>query len=92
METVPTLARELTSQQYQAWRHHPVTLMLLRDFLPAWRRARGQQALNAWIDGGLTLTQEQVVRGQIMGCFFLENLTLTEIQQFYGIENDDDDH
>lgn len=60
--------------------------MLLLEFLPAWRRARGQQALNAWIDGGLSLTTEQVVRGQIMGCHFLENLSLSEIQQFYGVE------
>jgi hypothetical protein len=62
--------------------------MLLQDFLPAWRRARGQQALNAWIDGGLTLTTEQVVRGQIMGCHFLENLTMEEIKQFYGVETE----
>src|SRR4051812_11996612 len=82
----PELVKELTFHQFQAWRHHPITRTLLQDFLPAWRRARGQQALNAWIDGTMTLTAEQVVRGQIMGCLFLENLTLDEIQQFYGVE------
>lgn len=86
---VPELARELTQSQYHQWSHHPISRMLLQDFLPAWRAARGQQALNAWIDGGLTLVNEQVVRGQIMGCFFLENLTLNEIKRFYGLETTD---
>jgi hypothetical protein len=62
--------------------------MLLQAFLPAWRKARGQQVLEAWLNGNTDLNTQQVVRGQILGCHFLEDLTLDAIKNFYGVLED----
>lgn len=81
----PDLLLEMSHLQFQQWRHHPVTQMLLQGFLPAWRKARGQQVLNAWLAGNQDLATQQVVRGQILGCHFLEDLTLATIREFYEL-------
>ena len=83
---IPELLADLSPQQFQAWRHHPVTHLLLGRFLPDFRASRLQETTNAWIDGNLKLQDEQVLRGQILGCHFVENLSLEQIRAFYGVE------
>lgn len=60
--------------------------MLLQEFLPQWAEARKKQVIEAWLNGHQDLATQQVVRGQILGCIFVERLTLGEIRRFYGLD------
>src|SRR5271155_2136315 len=73
---VPQILAELSPQQFQAWRHHPVTRLLLQDYLPAWRASRERQVLNAWLSGNTDLITQQVVRGQLLMARDPEELTV----------------
>lgn len=60
--------------------------MLLQEFLPQWAEARKKQVVDAWLHGNENLTTQQVIRGQILGCLFMQNLTIEEIRRFYGLD------
>ena len=85
-KAVPPLLAELSPQQFQAWRHHPVTRLLLQDYLPAWRAARGKELLNAILGGNADLATQQRVRGEILFSIGLEDLTLDTLRYFWGVE------
>lgn len=82
---IPPLVQELSPQQFQQWRHHPVTHMLLQEYLPQWVEARKQQVIDAWLNGNQDLPSQNVVRGQIMAYLAISTMTLADIRHFYGL-------
>ena len=88
---------EITKEEYQSWRHHPVTkvfLQYVRDF----REQATQGALNDWLSGGRSFAEvSDVVRGQIHLLRDIEELEFASIEEFYkeiadsnGTETDQD--
>ena len=82
----PRLLAELSNEQWGAWRHHPVTQMLMNRYLPDLRVALEREALNRWIAGKLQLSAENEIRARMLAIAEIENLGLAGILHFYGVE------
>src|SRR5271168_1350448 len=82
---VPQILAELSPQQFQAWRHHPVTQLLLQDYLPAWRAARGKELLNAILGGSADVPTQQRVRGEILMAIGIEDISLETLRHFWEV-------
>lgn len=79
----PELLLELGQAQWAQWLHHPVTDLLLRRFLPDYRRALERHTLDRWTNGHLTLNAEQEARGYLLVMKMIEDLTLDELKRWY---------
>ena len=82
---MPQLLRELSPEQWNLWRHHPVTELLLTRYLPEFRRGLERQTLNGWMAGMLSLANEQEARGYLLTAHMIENLSLDHLRVFYGV-------
>ena len=74
----------LTDQDYQQWRHHPLTaayLLYLGDQIDAFRTAAADL-----LESGALSPQGEVIRGRILTLRDLQNLSLDAIQNFYRQE------
>jgi hypothetical protein len=76
---------ELAPEQFSLWRHHPITELILTQYLPHFAHAIEQQVIAGWKAGVLTLQVEQQARGYVMGAELISNVSLAQIRQFYGV-------
>ena len=81
----PPLLAELTPEQFQLWRRHPVSALLLERFLPDFRRALERDAVGGWLNNRLSLIAEQEVRGRLLAFNEIEQLSLGAMRVFYGL-------
>jgi hypothetical protein len=59
--------------------------VVLQRYLPDFRGALERQAMNGWMSGTLSLNAEQEARGYLLTAHLLENLSLDQVREFYGI-------
>ena len=75
---------ELTEEELQLWRRHPVTQCFLL-FLAHRSQALSRDAMQFYLTSALELAEKQGLRGRIMELEELCSLKLSDIQHFYGI-------
>ena len=83
---IPPLLAELSAQQFQEWRRHPVSQLLLERYLPDLRRGLEREAWNAFLSNRLSLVAEQELRGRLLTMVELEQLPLAVVRVFYGLD------
>jgi hypothetical protein len=79
------LLLELSDEAYHLWRHGPITaayLLYLGDQVEAFRTAAADL-----LEAGTLDKQAEVVRGRILTLRELQNLALSDIQNFYRQED-----
>ena len=81
----PALLAELGPEQWALWRRHPISALLLQHYLPDFRAALEQQAVNGWLSGNLSLNAEQEARGYLLAAHLIESLSLDQVRAFYGL-------
>ncbi len=74
--------RDVTEQDFNLWRHHPVTALVLR-YLADYREALIVDHVAAWQAGNLDPTRDAEIRGRVISCAELAELKLDAIAQFY---------
>lgn len=79
---------ELSPQQFQQWRHHPVSQVFLR-FLADYRKQVERIAVDTWLAGRAPLEEQGFARGKIVACAEMEELKLASVRMFYGLEEPD---
>lgn len=82
------LVAEISHLEWQAWRHHPVSQVLLR-YLEDYRAALERDFLAAWLQGSTNAAAEGERRGRILACMDIEQLTVASVKGFYGLPADD---
>lgn len=85
MKAPPPGLEELTQEQFALWRQHPVSALLLRHFLPDYRKGMIGATVANWVAGRLSLNAEQEARGYILTLDLFETLTVDKIRTFYGL-------
>lgn len=73
---------ELNEQDYQSWRHHPVTKIFhqyLRDYVSLVERAE----LANWRAGERNEVRSLGARGQVQACEEMVDLKFEDIEAFY---------
>ncbi len=76
---------EIDREDFNQWRHHPVTKVFLR-YLHDKRRYLTTAMTEQWLGGSLSMQTEQTVRGQIIELMELEILPFEAIESFYSEE------
>lgn len=84
LETRLVWLKDLRVSDFQAWRHHPVSRVVLR-FLEDYRDERLREAIDAWMAGGLTALQEGEGRGRALLANELAVLSFEDVLRFYGV-------
>lgn len=74
---------------YQSWRHHPVTRLLLQYFADQ-RAMLIKEAVGRWETGALTLIDEHELRARSLVLKELDDLPFAAIVDFYGEAGDED--
>ena len=77
--------REIKPQDLAAWRHHPVSRLVLQ-FLADYRDELLRDAITSWFGGGLTATQEGEGRGRAMLAAELVEINYDQLLRFYGVQ------
>ena len=80
-----TLLLGLSEEEFQLWRHNPITAAYLRylgDQVEAFRTA----AMDL-LEAGKLAPQSDVIRGRLLTLRELENLSLGDVQNFYRQED-----
>lgn len=72
----------ITESDYQSWRHHPVTKLLLQ-YIGDFRAALIADAMGQWESGALVLATEQEARARIVILRELGELPWSAIESFY---------
>lgn len=80
-QPLPPTVQGLTEAEYQAWRHHPVSKLLL-SYLKDKRAAVGDAVSQAWISTGEP--PDKTLRGQIIEMEEIENLPFAAFIAMYG--------
>ena len=88
-EEKPLVVNGITEEQFNMWRHQPVTEMLFK-FLEDRRLVIKASLLDRWETGALTLMDEKEMRGRIMESRELDELRLPAIAQFYSTGEQED--
>lgn len=79
----------ISKEDYQAWRHHEVSKVLLR-FLSDKQAYLKDAALQSWIDGSKSFADcNQTVRGQIIELSEMIELPFEALVEFYRKEEDE---
>ena len=81
-ELVALLA-DLQDQDFQGWRRHPVSQVVLR-FLADRSADLQAQTLFRWLSGQTTLQQEEELRGRVLALNEVLALEWKQLQQFYA--------
>ena len=80
----------LSAAEFQMWRHHPVSKVILR-FLERYRRASQELLLRGWQTGSLRLVDEQEARGRWLAIEDILNLEWESIRAFYDADTPAED-
>lgn len=75
----------LSNEQYQLWRHHPVSEAFL-GYLAEQAQAYKGELVNRWISKTLKDKEMDEFRGIVMTLEELSNLPLEVIKQFYSYQ------
>lgn len=81
-------AQGMQEQDFQGWRHHPITRCFLL-FLAHRSQGLSRDAHEHYMAGTLEMAERQGLRGRIMELEELCSLKLGDIQQFYGVKPED---
>lgn len=82
----PHLLTELAPEQFNVWRHHPVTRLVFDDYLDGLAFRIEVQVLNSWLAGNLKLLEEGEARGRLLAYRLLvQNLNLPSIREEFGL-------
>ena len=73
---------DATAEDFNLWRHHPVTALVLR-YLADYREALIVAHVAAWQAGNIDPTRDGEIRGRVISCGELAELKLDAIAQFY---------
>ena len=76
---------EIPAQDWQAWRHHPVSKVFLQ-YLRDKRVADEHEIVGRWLGSTLLLMHEQEAKGRNLAMREIENLRLDEVRTFYNLE------
>lgn len=76
------LLRDLSQQAFQAWRHHPVSRLVLL-YLADYRDRLDLLALEAFRGGALVALQEGEMRGRVLTLDELVRLEWPSVCEFY---------
>lgn len=88
----PPLLPELRAEQFNLWRHHPVTRLVFDDYLESLTTLIELQVLNGWLSGNATLQAEQEARGRVIAHrLLIQNLNLSVIREHFGLPGVPDD-
>ena len=80
---IQALLADLQDPDYQQWRRHPVSLVVLH-FLADQSASLQAVTLHSWIQGALSLQNEQVIRGRVLALNDVLGLEWAAIQRFYA--------
>lgn len=78
---------EISPQQFQLWRHHPLTAVFLQ-FLADYRVSLADVVMMRWLAGNGSLQQQEETRGQIRALDDIQVLGVHSIKRFYGLPVD----
>ena len=82
---LPPLLHELSPEQWNLWKRHPVTALVLERYLPDFRASLERQILEAWLVNNVSLAQQESVKGHLLGAHQRETLTLDHLRSFYDM-------
>ena len=80
----PPLLAELSPQEFNQWRQHPVT-RLFHQFLADYQAALQDKLLASWRAGKLTLSAEGEARGRVLACEEMRENRLDDVRALYGL-------
>ena len=73
---------DLSEAEYQGWRHHPVSRLLL-NYLDDYANGLERQLVANWYAGQMTDEMAKEARGRALVARELGNLSLADLQGFY---------
>jgi hypothetical protein len=73
---------EIDEQDYQLWRHHPVSKVVLQ-YIDDYRMRLREEALARWESGALQLIDDREMRGRVLACSDIVDLQFESIRSFY---------
>ena len=76
---------DLRAGEFQAWRHHPVSKVVLA-YLADYRDSLARDAFSAFLAGGMTAMQESEARGRYLFADDVVRLEWGSVLRFYGME------
>ena len=77
----PTI-RDIAEPDYQLWRHHPVSKVVLQ-YLADYSAALEREIMARWRGGMLQLVDEKEARGRLLACQDIVELNHESIRSFY---------
>lgn len=80
----------VTESDYQLWRHHPITKIYLQ-FIADFGATLEREAMERWRVGSLKLVDEQEIRGRVVACTEMAELSFESIRSFYEGEKVEDE-
>jgi hypothetical protein len=78
----------VTREDYQLWRHHPVTKLVLQ-YMADFQTALEKRAVGKWLGGSLNLAEDQEIRARINTLIELGELPFEAIESFYQPESEE---
>lgn len=72
----------ISESDYQLWRHHPVSKVFLQ-YIQDYRDTLKREAVDRWESGALKLVDEQEMRGRVLVCSEMADLSFESIRSFY---------
>lgn len=89
-EAPETSFLEIAEADYKLWRHHPVTKVWLQ-YIVDYSGVLEREAIARWKSGVLKLTEEQEMRGRVMACLEMADLSFESIRSFYDGEKSENE-
>lgn len=80
----------ITKSDYQEWKHHPVSKVVLQ-YLADYRAMLLKEHLAEWEAGKLDEVRDLEMRGRVMTLAELADLDFSSIEHFYVTPEEDDD-
>lgn len=71
-----------SESDFQLWRHHPVSRVVIQ-YLNDYAVSLEREALERWRSGALRLIDEQEMRGRVLTCLEMADLSFESIRGFY---------
>lgn len=80
----------IAEQDYQTWRHHPVTKVYI-EYLRDYRADLIEAAANQWLDGNLQIATADELRGRALAIGDMAELPFAAMIAFYDNINKRED-
>lgn len=79
--------RGIQREDYQVWRHHPVTKLVLQ-YMADFNVSLQKEAIEKWVNGTLSLPEAHERRARIMILGEMVDLSFEAIEEFYQPETE----